>query len=60
VDFDDESPFNRKFRRKELKMAKTGYILATAAAVHTATVSNILYWNRGYSTAAAGVWRCHC
>jgi hypothetical protein len=50
-------------------MANTGYI----GNSNTATVGNILYWNRGYSTAAAGVCaecrsdidtvrkpKCHC
>jgi hypothetical protein len=68
VDFDDESPFNRKFRKEEPKMAKTGYVGNRS----TATVGNILYWSRGYSTAAGvcaecravrGEYRkpnCHC
>ena len=33
-------------------MAKTGYIGNSSSP----TVGNILYWSRGYSTAAAGVW----
>jgi len=39
-------------------MANTGYI----GNSNTATVGNILYWSRGYSTAAAGVCairECH-
>ncbi len=56
MNFDNESQFNRKFRKEEPKMAKTGYIGNSSTAI----VCNILCWNRGYSTAAAGVWGCQC